>query len=76
MKIKMLVMDVDGTLTDGHIYISSEGECMKAFNVKDGYGIVQIQREGGSSCNYYGENFKNCGRKGKRIKYNRIISRN
>ena len=29
--IKILVMDVDGTLTDGKIYISAEGECMKAF---------------------------------------------
>ena len=27
--IKMLVMDVDGTLTDGHIYIGAEGEMMK-----------------------------------------------
>ena len=42
MKIKALVMDVDGTLTDGRIYIGSDGECMKAFNVKDGYGIAQI----------------------------------
>ena len=37
MKIKMLVMDVDGTLTDGKIYIGNQGEVMKAFNVKDGY---------------------------------------
>lgn len=43
MKIKMLVMDVDGTLTDGKIYIGSQGEMMKAFNVKDGYGIVQLK---------------------------------
>lgn len=42
MKIKALVMDVDGTLTDGRIYIGPDGECMKAFNVKDGYGIAQI----------------------------------
>ena len=42
MKIKALVMDVDGTLTDGRIYIGPAGECMKAFNVKDGYGIAQI----------------------------------
>ena len=42
MKIKALVMDVDGTLTDGKIYIGPDGECMKAFNVKDGYGIAQI----------------------------------
>lgn len=46
MKIKMLVMDVDGTLTDGKIYIGSQGELMKAFNVKDGYGIVQARENG------------------------------
>lgn len=46
MKIKMLVMDVDGTLTDGAIYISPNGEAMKAFNVKDGYGIVQLRNQG------------------------------
>lgn len=42
MKIKMLVMDVDGTLTDGRIYIGAEGEVMKAFDVRDGYGIKHI----------------------------------
>ena len=42
MAIKMLVMDVDGTLTDGKIYISSRGEEFKAFNIKDGYGISNI----------------------------------
>ena len=41
-KIKILVMDVDGTLTDGKIYMGSNGEIMKAFNAKDGYGIAQI----------------------------------
>lgn len=41
-KIKMLVMDVDGTLTDGRIIISPQGELAKAFDVKDGYGIAQI----------------------------------
>lgn len=46
MKIKMLVMDVDGTLTDGRIYIGSQGEVMKAFDVKDGYGIVQLSKSG------------------------------
>lgn len=42
MKIKMLVMDVDGTLTDGHIYMGAEGEAMKAFSCKDGHGIGQM----------------------------------
>lgn len=41
-KIRMLVMDVDGTMTDGRIYIGENGEIMKAFDVKDGYGITNI----------------------------------
>lgn len=35
-------MDVDGTLTDGTVYISDSGEIFKAFNVKDGCGIKDI----------------------------------
>lgn len=40
--IKYLVMDVDGTLTDGKIYMSAFGEAIKAFNIKDGCGIHDI----------------------------------
>lgn len=40
--IKMLVMDVDGTLTDGKIYMGNHGEVCKAFHVKDGYAIKEI----------------------------------
>lgn len=38
----MLVMDVDGTLTDGKLYYSSDGSEIKSFNVKDGYAIKKI----------------------------------
>ena len=40
--IKYLVMDVDGTLTDGKIYMGDTGEQFKAFNIKDGCGIHDI----------------------------------
>lgn len=40
--IKYLVMDVDGTLTDGKIYMGQNGELFKAFSIKDGYGINDI----------------------------------
>ena len=40
--IKFLVIDVDGTLTDGKIYFSERGEVFKAFNVKDGLGLKEI----------------------------------
>ncbi|MCM3412434.1 KdsC family phosphatase [Metabacillus litoralis] len=43
-KIKMLVMDVDGTLTDGKIYVGDNGEVFKAFNVKDGYRLIAIDK--------------------------------
>lgn len=42
--IKMIVMDVDGTLTDGKIYMGSNGELMKAFDIKDGYAIYDLLR--------------------------------
>lgn len=38
-KIKLIVLDVDGTLTDGGIYYDSQGNEMKRFDVKDGLGI-------------------------------------
>lgn len=43
MKIKLLVMDVDGTLTDGKIHYSINGELFKSFNVKDGLGIKKLK---------------------------------
>ncbi len=45
-KIKMLIMDVDGTLTDGKIYIGPRGEVFKAFNTKDGLGIKLLIDKG------------------------------
>lgn len=38
-KIKLVVLDVDGTLTDGGIYYDSNGNEIKRFDVKDGLGI-------------------------------------
>lgn len=38
-KIQLLILDVDGVLSDGLIYMGNNGEELKAFNVRDGYGI-------------------------------------
>ncbi len=43
-------MDVDGTLTDGKIYMSATGEIMKAFNIKDGYAIAHLREYGFEPC--------------------------
>ncbi|HBX75167.1 MAG TPA: 3-deoxy-D-manno-octulosonate 8-phosphate phosphatase [Acidaminococcaceae bacterium] len=45
-KIKLVALDMDGTLTDGSINISGEGELFKRFNAKDGLGITAARRHG------------------------------
>jgi 3-deoxy-D-manno-octulosonate 8-phosphate phosphatase (KDO 8-P phosphatase) len=45
MMIRLVAMDVDGTLTDGGFYMDGERE-FKKFNVRDGYGIAEMQRAG------------------------------
>jgi 3-deoxy-D-manno-octulosonate 8-phosphate phosphatase (KDO 8-P phosphatase) len=44
--IRLLVLDADGVLTDGRLYFGPRGEALKVFDVRDGYGIVQLQRAG------------------------------
>lgn len=44
--IRLLVLDVDGVLTDGRLYFSPKGEEMKVFHVRDGAGIVELLRAG------------------------------
>lgn len=45
-KIKLLLLDVDGVLTDGRLYYGNSGEEMKAFDIQDGLGIKLLQRGG------------------------------
>jgi 3-deoxy-D-manno-octulosonate 8-phosphate phosphatase (KDO 8-P phosphatase) len=40
--IRLLVLDVDGVLTDGRLYYGPRGESLKVFDVRDGYGIVRL----------------------------------
>jgi 3-deoxy-D-manno-octulosonate 8-phosphate phosphatase (KDO 8-P phosphatase) len=44
--IKLLVLDVDGILTDGSIYIADDGSATKRFSIVDGAGIIYWQRAG------------------------------
>jgi 3-deoxy-D-manno-octulosonate 8-phosphate phosphatase (KDO 8-P phosphatase) len=45
-KIKLLLLDVDGVLTDGRILLDNQGNEQKAFHVRDGHGIKMAQRAG------------------------------
>ena len=45
-KIRMLLLDVDGVLSDGRIILDNQGNELKAFHVRDGHGIKMAQRAG------------------------------
>ena len=42
-RIRLVLLDVDGVLTDGRIWFGPEGEALKAFDVRDGHGIVRLR---------------------------------
>lgn len=45
-KIKLLICDVDGVLSNGQVIIGNNGEELKTFNIKDGFGIKCLQKSG------------------------------
>lgn len=45
-RIRLLILDVDGVMTDGGITIASDGSEIKTFHVRDGHGIKLLQRAG------------------------------
>jgi 3-deoxy-D-manno-octulosonate 8-phosphate phosphatase (KDO 8-P phosphatase) len=44
--IRAAIFDVDGVLTDGSIFITADGETLKAFNVLDGQGLLMLRKGG------------------------------
>jgi 3-deoxy-D-manno-octulosonate 8-phosphate phosphatase (KDO 8-P phosphatase) len=45
-RIKLMIFDVDGILTDGSLHFGADGEVIKTFNVLDGHGIKMLQQSG------------------------------
>jgi 3-deoxy-D-manno-octulosonate 8-phosphate phosphatase (KDO 8-P phosphatase) len=46
MRLQLLVLDVDGVLTDGGLLFGARGEVLKRFHVRDGHGIKLLQNAG------------------------------
>jgi 3-deoxy-D-manno-octulosonate 8-phosphate phosphatase (KDO 8-P phosphatase) len=45
-RVRLLAVDIDGTLTDGRVYYAQDGSSLVAFHTRDGYGIKLLQRHG------------------------------
>ncbi len=68
-KIKLLLTDVDGVLTDGGVYYSDQGEAMKRFHIPDGMGVVRLRELAGIETGIItGEKSESVRRRAERLK--------
>lgn len=72
-KVKLLVMDIDGTLTDGAMYYSQNGEELKRFSTRDGMGITLLHKSEIKTAILTSENSQIAQKRGEKLKINKII---
>lgn len=73
--IKLLILDVDGVLTDGSIILDNEGNEYKSFYVRDGHGIKMLQRAGLQVAIITGRNSKVVARRAKELGITEIFQK-
>ncbi len=71
-KIKMLIMDVDGVLTDAGMYYSEDGNELKKFNTRDGMGLKMLRQRGIKQAIITGENTQIVKNRAKKLKIDEI----
>jgi 3-deoxy-D-manno-octulosonate 8-phosphate phosphatase (KDO 8-P phosphatase) len=72
-RIKMLMMDVDGTLTDGTVFYNSRGDEIEGFSVRDGLGIRLAQKAGLKTAFLTGRSSKAVCTRAKELEITRVI---
>ncbi|MCM8763530.1 MAG: HAD-IIIA family hydrolase [Candidatus Omnitrophica bacterium] len=74
-KIKLLIMDVDGVLTDGKFYYGNYGDELKAFNIHDGFGLTLLTRAGIKTVIITAGNSKIVTRRAKHLRITKIYQK-
>lgn len=72
-KIKYFFTDVDGTLTDGCVYYSPEGELLKKFSLRDGSGFFLLRQTGIRTGIITGEDSPIVARRAEKLKVDKLI---
>lgn len=72
-QLRLLVLDVDGVLTDGRLTYGSSGEELKSFNIRDGLGIKLLQRCGISVAIITGRQSGSVSRRAEELGIQRVI---
>ena len=68
---KLFITDIDGVWTDGGMYYTAEGDIMKRFSVKDGWGVIFLRRLGIPMAIMTGENSQIVARRAEKLKIDR-----
>ena len=72
-EIKLLGTDVDGTLTDGGMYYTADGDVMKRFHVHDGMGLKLCQKAGIKVAILTSENTPIVAKRGEKLKLDYVF---
>ena len=73
LKIQWFFTDVDGTLTDGGVYYSLDGELLKQFSLRDGTGFFLLREAGIKTGIVTGENSPIVAQRAKKLKVDRYL---
>lgn len=71
--IEWLVLDVDGTLTDGAMYYGEAGDELKRFNTRDGHGIARFRANGGRVAFVTGETSRAVARRAEKLGVDHVV---
>ena len=72
-KVKLVIVDIDGVLTDGRIVLGDYGDELKFFDVQDGFGLVMLRRAGLLVIIMSGKKSKINHRRAKELQVNKIF---
>ncbi len=72
-RVRLVAMDVDGTLTDSAMYFSPQGEAMKRFSTRDGMGVTLLHRAGIPCVIITSENSEIARRRAEKLKIEHVI---
>ena len=72
-RIRLVLTDVDGVLTDGGVYYGADGEVLKRFNIRDGMGVVRLRDAGIETGIVTGEISPSVSRRAEKLTIGRVV---
>ena len=72
-RVRLFIMDIDGTLTDGAMYYSANGEELKRFSTRDGMGVTLLQRAGIECAIVTSEHSQIAAKRAEKLKITQVI---